>query len=108
MDKTGKTILNTGTKIYLTRGDDQIHIADIHENTIVVQRDPEVHLMRKWNAYGINAELVDSGIAENLVIQEPNRALMITISDLKAHGRYHKEEEQEAQYFIDLTKMSKL
>jgi hypothetical protein len=96
-----KNILFKSPYILLTNkhGDEKV-IGELYDSTFVTQRDPDKHLMRRWDAYGINAELIDSGDIETIIIVENGKNQFVTAADVKTHGRYHKEEGHDAQYFI--------
>jgi len=90
-------------------GKEPIKIGEIMEKTLVMKRNPEIHLMRQWNAYGINAQLVDKEIIDCVVIMETDGTnLFATTLDLKAHGRFYKGEDSEAEYYIDRNQMEKI
>lgn len=81
------------------KGDEKV-IGELYDTTFVTQRDPDKHLMRRWDAYGINAELIDSGDIETIIIVENGTNRFVTAADVKTHGRYHKQEGNDAQYFV--------
>jgi hypothetical protein len=95
-------------KVFVQTAEDTYYVGELHENTLVVKRNPDKHLMRKWNAYGINAQVIDELSIEFIVIEEGEKALMISKQELKANGRYYQEEKQDAQYFIDRDSLKKL
>ena len=103
-----KNIEIQGNKVVLNLESEQRVIGEIHETTFVMERNPAKHLMRQWNAYGINAELIDSGVIENVVITEGKETLYASVLDIKAHGRVYKEDGHELQYFLDRDLMIKL
>ena len=76
-------------------------IGELHDSTFVTKRDPKKHLMRKWNAYGINAQLIDSSRVKTVVIvEDSNRQFIIDKDELKSKSRFYKEDGKEPQYFI--------
>lgn len=81
------------------KGDEKV-IGELYDTTFVTQRNSEKHLMRKWDAYGINSEIIDSGNVESIIIIEDGKNQFVTVNDVKTHGRFHKEEGHDAQYFI--------
>ena len=95
-------------KVLLTYNGETRIIGELHDRTLVTERVPEKHLMRKWNAYGFNVELIDADICDVFVIQEPKRTIFTTADDIRAHGRVFKEEDFEPQYFLGLEYFQKL
>lgn len=91
-------------------GQDSRFIGEIHENTFVTERNRDKHLMRRWNAYGINAEIIDKEIVENIVVVEvpEKKAFAVSAKDVKAFGRYHQEEGFEPQYFIGVEHLKEI
>jgi hypothetical protein len=83
-------------------------IGILYDKTLVIVRDREKHLMRKWNAYGINAKQIDDGSVDTVVLQEGKNQYLITAEDIKLHGRISTEGEFEKQYFVELDKFQKL
>lgn len=76
-------------------------IGELHDSTFVTRRDSKKHLMRKWNAYGINAQIIDSSRVKTVVIQEDsNKRYIIDKDELKSKSRFYKEDGNEPQYFI--------
>lgn len=89
-------------------GEEKHHIGEIHHRTLVVQRDPKKHLMKKWNSYGFNAELIDSDKIGAVLVEENGKQLLITVENIKTFGRLHQEEGWDKQYFISLDQFAKL
>jgi hypothetical protein len=89
-------------------GEEKHYIGEIHHETLVVKRDRKKHLMKRWNAYGFNAELVDSGEIEVIVVEEPGGQLLITAENVKTFGRIHQEEGWDKQYFVSLDQFTKV
>jgi hypothetical protein len=90
-------------------GEEYLKIGELREKTLIMNRNPDLHLMRQWNAYGINAEIVDNDIIDSVVISEPNKVnLFASVLDVKAHGRYHTNENGEHQYYLDKDLMEKI
>lgn len=90
-------------------GEEYLKIGELRERTLIMNRNPDIHLMRQWNAYGINAELVDNNLIDSIVVSEPNEVnLFVSLLDIKAHGRYHTNENGEHQYYIDRNLMEKI
>lgn len=100
MAKLNEIQVTKENKVILHTAEESHVIGELHENTLVVKRDPEKHLMRRWNAYGINAQVIDELPIEFIVIDEGENTLMVSKLELKANGRFHQEEGQEPQYFI--------
>lgn len=82
-------------------------VGEIYGNTFVTKRTPAIHTLRRWNAYGIDESIINSGLFDMIVFQEPEDSWMITLEDFKSHAHASKEEEG-SQLFIPknfLTKM---
>lgn len=103
-----KNITIEGNNVLLTNGEETHKIGELHEKTIVMLRDPDKHIMRKWNAYGIVAELVDSELIDEFIFDEGGTYLSISRNGILAHGRYYREEGHEPQYFVNRELMEKL
>jgi hypothetical protein len=95
-----------GENVFLDSPGERNKIGEIHENTFVTHRIRSKHLMRKWNAYGINAQIIDNPAIENVVIVEGDKSYLIPKQRIKAEGRYHREEDLEPQYFIGIDLLS--
>ncbi len=83
--------------------DDELRVlGELFGTTLVTHRDPAKHLMRKWDAYGFNAELIDSGLIDVVVILFPTgmKRKVVTVEDIKTYGQIQHVEEFEPQYFI--------
>jgi len=75
---------------------DAVHcIGEIYGTTFVTKRDPHKHTMRRWDAYGVNQDIIDSGLFDIVVFQEPLRSQMITVDDLKTFSRLEHPEGEE-------------
>ncbi len=76
-------------------------IGQLYEKTFVTQRNLKKHLMRKWNAYGINHKIVESSRVETIVIIEDGKAYpAATVEQIKANSKFHTEKGYDSQYFI--------
>ncbi len=83
-------------------------LGELYGTTLVTLRDPAKHLMKKWNAYGFNAELIDSGIIDVIVILFPAgmKRKVVTVEDIKTQGQLQHPEGHEPQYFIGVEHLS--
>jgi hypothetical protein len=108
MGKLNEIQVTKDNKVLLHTSEDSHVLGELHEGTLVIKRDPEKHLMRRWNAYGINAQVIDELPIEFIVIEEGEKNWMISKQEVKANGRYHQEEGQEPQYFVDRDSLNKL
>jgi hypothetical protein len=108
MTKLNEIHVGKDNKVLIHMAEGTQIIGELHENTLVIKRDPEKHLMRRWNAYGINAQAIDELPIEFIVIEEGEKTLMVSKQELKANGRFYQEEGQEPQYFIDRDSLTKL
>lgn len=72
------------------------------KTTFVTKRDPTKHIMRQWNAYGFDMGIIDSGLFETIIIQEPKKQWLITVKDLKMYAQVQHPEGEDRQYFIDI------
>jgi hypothetical protein len=98
-----------GNHVYVKVGEESRHVGEIKGRTLVVERDREKHLMKKWNAYGINSEIIDNGTVTAVVIKEKDGTnYLITCDNLKNFARIHREEGWDSQYFIELQHLTKL
>jgi hypothetical protein len=97
-----------GDKLLLTDSEGhERHIGELHERTLVTFRDPEKHLMRKWNAYGFNKTVIDSGLIDMVVITFPDKSsAFISVDDIKLEGRVDATMNEEPQYFVDIFKFT--
>lgn len=91
-----------GSNVFLDSKNERQKIGEIHENTFVTHRIRSKHLVRRWNSYGLNAQIIDNPIVENVIIVEGDKQYFIPKERIKAEGRYHKEEDREPQYFIEV------
>ncbi len=90
-----------GNDVILEVEGDQRFIGQLHEKTFVTQRNLKKHLMRKWNAYGINHKIVESSRVETIVIIEDGKAYpAATVEQIKANSKFHTEKGYDSQYFI--------
>lgn len=95
--------------VYVKVGDETRLIGEIKFTTLIAKRDPQKHIMKKWNAYGFSAELLESGKIKTILVIEPDGAqLLITVIDAKSFGRIHQEDEWDRQYFIPIDKFTKV
>jgi hypothetical protein len=108
MSKKGNIIIQHDNKIVLHLGDESHILGELMMNTLVISRNPEKHLMRQWDAYGINAQVLEREDIEQVVVIEGDNTYSISKKALLAHGRYHKAEEQEPQYFIARSLLNKI
>lgn len=83
-------------------------VGELFENTFVTRRDPKKHVMRQWNAYGITADVINSGFFEVIVFREPADQFMITLEDFRRESRLEHVEGEVPQYFIPREKLQKL
>jgi hypothetical protein len=95
--------------VFVETNGEQRLIGEIHFETLIVIRDPEKHLMKKWNAYGFNCELIDSGKVKVVIVRQPDSSqLIITVDNLLSFGRIHQEEGWDKQYFVELKDFDKI
>ena len=97
-----------GEKLYIEVAGEKRFVGTLFGKTLVVERDKNKHLLRKWNAYGINATHIDSGIAETVVLKDNDGNWMIPVENVKAFGRLSTEGDFEKQYFIELKHFIKI
>lgn len=97
-------------KVMIPTGKEDVlrQVGELVENTFITKRDPEKHVMRRWNAYGIAADIIDSGLFEVVVFQEPTASFMITVDDIKIESRLEHVEGEQVQYFVPREKLQKL
>lgn len=96
-------------RVMIPSGDGDLHqVGELFENTFVTKRNPEKHVMRQWNAYGITADVINSGFFEVIVFQEPVDQFMITLEDFRRESRLEHIEGGVPQYFIPRDKLQKL
>lgn len=94
-------IINNSKVVLKTDAGQTKNIGEIIDRNLIVFRDPQKHLMRKWNSYGFNGQIIDSGMVDTIIIQEKDGGnFMVTIDQVKALGRYHREPGEEPQYFV--------
>lgn len=89
-----------GVNVILDNDGNERLIGELHDKTFVTYRNPKKHLMRKWDAYGISSQIVNSSRVETIVVIEEGVSYPISIERVKAYGRIHEEKGFESQYFI--------
>lgn len=94
--------------IMMPHGEELKCVGEIYGSTFVTKRDPNKHLMRKWNAYGISKDIIDSGLFDTVVIQGPSASRMISVEDLETFSRIEHLEGEETQYFVPVDKLQKV
>ena len=97
-----------GDKWWLVGGTEERFVGEIHERTLFIERNPEKHLMKKWKAYGINAQAVQSDLIDAVLLTVDGQQYLATPDIIKTHGRLHKFEDFEEQYFLALEHFEKL
>jgi hypothetical protein len=91
--------------IMMPHGEETKCVGEIYGNTLVTKRDPLKHIMRRWNSYGINKDIIESDLFDTVVIQEPTQSRMITVEDLKTFSRLEHLEGEDPQYFVPIDKL---
>jgi hypothetical protein len=78
-------------------------IGEIFGNTLVTKRNPAKHILRRYNAYGFNSDLINSGAFDVVVIiqEKPAPELLITLDELTTNAHVEVSNDEE-QYFIPL------
>lgn len=89
-----------GIDVILDNDGDERLVGVLRGNTFITYRNPDKHLMRKWDAYGINSEVVDSPRVETVVIVENGKSFPITTQQIKVLGIFSNQGDFESQYFI--------
>ena len=81
-------------------------------NTLVFDKDKNIHLLRDMDAYGIPKVIVENTKAENVAIHEKDGDLVkryyATISDFKKFGITKKFDGFETQVFLSLDKFNEI
>lgn len=95
-------------RVMLPQGEGTHCVGEIYGNTLVTKRDPTKHIMRRFNAYGINTEIINSGLFENVIFEEPKQNLLITVDDMKTYSRIFHPEDEDEQYFIEIKYLTKV
>jgi hypothetical protein len=102
-------LIYDGNHVFVQVGEEKRHVGEIKGKTLVVERDREKHLMKKWNSYGFNSEIIDNGTVTAVVIKEKDgNNFLITADNVKTFARIHQEEGWDKQYFIGLEHLTKL
>lgn len=96
-----------GINVILDNDGDERIIGELRGNTFITHRNPAKHLMRKWDAYGINAEVVESPRVDTVVIVEEGVSFPITTQEIKVLGMFNTQGEFESQYFIPRSALKK-
>lgn len=92
--------LRQNNVILETDGEER-NIGELFDSTFITRRDSKKHLMRKWNAYGINAKVIDSSRVQTIIIVEDgSNRYIIDKNDFKSKARFSVAEGAESQYFI--------
>jgi hypothetical protein len=81
-------------------------------NTLVFEKDRDVHRLKAINAYGIPKVILNNTNAENIAIHENDdgkvNRLYALVSDFKKFGITKKFDDFETQVFLSLEKFNKL
>lgn len=87
-----------GIDVWYT-GEPRHKIGEFENGTLTILRDKPEHLHRELNAYGVNADIIDSGMVEIVIIDKVNKRLLIDAETIRSEGiaRTYKDERQ---YFI--------
>jgi len=102
-----ETILKKGEQLYIEFTEERL-VGTIKGSSLVVSRGHQ-HVLRKWNAYGINAAAIESGeFKAVVVITESGKNLYTTVDEIKKHGHLSKEGDFELQYFMPIEQFSML
>lgn len=103
LEKTSET--STVQKLFVQKeGARKREIGELDSRTLTVHRNPKLHLLRKWNAYGFNHELMnDDRFFDVIIIEEPeNKRYIVSREDIMRYGRVYQAPEFEKQIFISL------
>lgn len=103
-----KNLIFEPPDVFVMVGEEKHHIGEIHHGTLIVTRHPEKHMMKKWNAYGVNAEIIDSGLIKMFIVESNRKQLLISVEDVKAFGRLHQEEGWDKQYFVPIDQFTQI
>jgi len=87
-----------GNSVWYT-GDPPHKMGELDNGTLTLLRDKDEHLHRNMNAYGVNAEIIDSGEVNIVVIDKVKQRLWIDVDTIKEQAIL-KTFKDEKQYFI--------
>jgi hypothetical protein len=90
-------------EVFHSREGEMQKIGEIFDKTLVTKRNPAKHILRRYNAYGFNSDLINSNAFDTIVIiqEKPAPQLLITLEDAKTNAHVEMSD-QEEQYFIPL------
>jgi hypothetical protein len=97
------TIKIEGIDVLIKKDEKFSKVGELFGKNLVMKRDPEKHIMRKFNAYGFSKDLIESDFFDHLTVLEPKNVMYVMSRvDLMAEGRYFKADNLERQIFVPL------
>lgn len=96
--------------IYVQIDGDWRNIGVVRNRVLNVYRTRSKHLMRNFNSYGFNKDIIESDkLFDYVALQETNmdekNIFFIPREDILLEGLLYKAEEFESQYFLSLTQL---
>lgn len=96
-----ETIFRVGEQVRVEFQDERF-VGTAKGKSLVVNRSHR-DILKKLNAYGVNAAAIDSGEFDAIVVvEEAGKNLFITVTELKNHGHLSREGDYELQYFVPI------